>query len=120
MFVYYGFNAKYRDYYIEATPTGNEGYFESFATKDFKFGLTTTVLWKINKKIYLETRWLPNVFIDIRKDERIDKNPGYNRNRNDILTVINADEPFQIGLKYILKTEKPAKTKNKPAIKTKK
>ena len=124
MSVYFGVDLRYYNYYVEAKPTSNVGYFVSNSHNGLRLSTATSILWRLDKKIYLETRFLPNLYYEIEKEAFQDSNPKplYFGNYSNWDSYLGFDflSAFQIGLKYILKTEKPAKTKNKPAIKTKK
>ena len=120
--VYFGANLKYYNSYVEAQPLTSAGYFRSIGLSGIRLATASSILWKINKKMYLETRFLPNLHYEIAKESLKDDTPNRKLDFSKVEKYFDIDgiSSLQIGLKYILKTEKPTKIRNKPAIKNKK
>jgi hypothetical protein len=118
MNVYWGANLKYFNTYIEAAPLTEKGYFQSQGFSGIRIATASSILWRINKKTYLETRFLPNFYFDYGKKSSQNDNPKIKENTTYQEQNYNYDfnSAFQFGVKYILKTEKPKKIKYKPAI----
>ena len=112
---YIGGSLEYYRFTYEGTPDNSDLYHTFYRrTTGLKASLAATALWKLNKKMYLETRLLTGLSKGIEWQQNQTNSIAFDANKNgktlrSYTTGLDLDLRLQVGLKYVLKTIKPAK-----------